>query len=212
MLINSDHEAVKRLCETWKKYKGNSPYLRELRSKDHARALRKILDEALLPFQGELILVYQTFLSSRPSGAHSFAHGSEMVSQTVYWVTVARIAEAKATYEKEGSRSMGIGQERIRIGFASKYLVQVSMKKSLRPRYRGGKHEPYFVLPDASNESEAPEKMSLDIAVLGQHLFRVQPHKNDWYTKVEIAFGNASVEEWLKVHDSAEVIPMLHKL
>ncbi len=209
MLINRDHEAVKPLCEMWGKYSGTNPYLREKRSNDHARTLRGIISDALVPYKGELILSYQRFLSMRPTGAHSFAHGVEMASTTVYWGSVGRIAEAKAEYVHGGTRTMGIPPSQITIGFASQYLVPVTSKVSLRPHYRG--HAPYFVLPE-EKEGSTPHVLSFDLAVLGQHLFRVQPHKDDWYKVVEIALGDASVEAWLTAHDSAEVIPVLRNL
>ncbi len=56
------------------------------------RLTRSILAPALRGHGGELILKYQQFLTRVPSGFHSFAHGSEMIPKTVYWVSVARMA------------------------------------------------------------------------------------------------------------------------
>jgi hypothetical protein len=215
MLINREHEAVKKLCDQWAKYKGTNPYLKDLRSTDHQRSLRKILDEVVVPFSGELMLVYKRFLTMKPSGTHSFAHGTEMVSATVYWLTVCRIARAEPIYEKAGTRVMGSGKDRIRIHFASKHLLPVTAKVSLMPRYRSGKHEPYFVLDSGVEPKPALNNradLDIDLAVLGQHLFNVNPGNNDWYTKAEIAFGNDSVEAWLTEHDSTEVLSALRAL
>jgi hypothetical protein len=169
-----------------------------------AEGLKRLARSAILPavqtFQGELILKYQEFLTRVPSGRHSFAHGSEMISKIVHWVSVARIAGSQI-------EEVPIIPAPNQMSFAtpSKVLVPVQWEIYLKPQYRRGAHFPHFVLGEMTEQNER----KFDLAPLGHHLFRMRRGDLDWATKIEIAIGNESVGTWLRERKSAQTFNML---
>lgn len=164
------------------------------------RLARDVIAPAMAGFGGELILKYQEFLSRVPSGNHSRVYGSEMVTKTVYWVSVARIAGSEI---EEVSKIPP--PNHMSFATLSKILIPVLWETYLEPRYRRGINRSHFVLGKPNEENES----KFDISLLGHHLFRMRRTDLDLYTSIEIAVGNESVGAWLRERKSAQTFNML---
>ena len=197
MIITVNNPEVLVLKQVWDSAEERTAGLAEgLRRK----MARDILVPAVQGFGGELILKYQEFLTRVPSGRHHSAYGSEMISKTVYWVSVARIAPGVV------DEVPGIPPPN-HMSFAtlSKVLVPVHWEIYLEPRYRRGVHLPHFAL----GKAKEGDVERTDFSFLGHHLFRMRRSDFDWATKIEIAVGNESVGKWLRERKSAQTFNML---
>lgn len=161
------------------------------------RLTRSILAPALRGHEGELILKYHEFLSMRPSDFHSSAHGSKMVSETVRWVSIARLSDSEIGEVPE--EKYPSPNEKLVFCIPSRVLVSILWENNLAPRYRRGTNRPHFVFGKMTEQNEG----KFDLALLGHHLFRMSRYDLDWATKIEIAVGNESVGEWLRERKSA---------
>ncbi len=164
------------------------------------RLVRTAIAPAVAMANGELILKYHEFLTRVPSGRHSFAHGSEMISKTVYWVSVARIAGGGIEEVPEIPP-----ENHMSFATLSKVLVPVQWENNLMPRYRRSANSPHFVLGEMPERNEG----KFDTAFFGHHLFRIRRGDFYWATTVEIAVGNDSVGMWLRERKSAQTFNML---
>lgn len=213
MLINSNTAEVSVLVKRWHAQKGDA----ESRDRTSIRMRRQLMRIAVEPilkrFDGQLMLHYNRFLFMKPNGVHSFAHGSEYVSDTAYWVSVGRIDGGKLWRTPMHIRKMGFGDEEMRIRFAPTYAIPLRSERALlTPLYAPGKHQPYFVMREKKPEDISnPPKFSIDVSALGDHLFAVRPGKHDWYTEIEIVLGTKPVHAWLKEHGSDEAFQALKK-
>ncbi|MCF7815550.1 MAG: hypothetical protein K9M10_02190 [Candidatus Pacebacteria bacterium] len=165
------------------------------------RLVRTVFAPAVRKFSGELILAYHKFISKVPSGFHSFAHGSEMVAETVHWVSVARIADGQI---EEVPEEKG-GTELIYTVTPNKVLVPVLSEITLKLRYRRNSFQPYFAIEKVVEPCDG----KFDVARFGHCLFRHGKTGLDWATTNEIAVGNESVGTWLRERKSAQTYNML---
>ena len=156
--------------------------------------MSEVIAPAVQEFKGELVLKYHEFLTMVPSGTHSFTHGSEMVSKTVYWVSVARTTDGKLIEVPKVDRPRIVGGLKNVFTTSRKFLIPALWHEYLSPQYRNS-HQPYFAITPKKTKEE---DVSFDVAYFGEHLFRLKRGQYDWATKVEIAFGNESVREWLE--------------
>ncbi len=204
MLIDCNNEAVIALLKV---FDSAGERTSELQKSMEMRLAEEVLVPTIQGFQGELILTYNEFLSKRPSGSHSFAHGSEMITETVYWVSVARIgmggiAHVPAVIHPPWGPKKG---PKISLTTPQEFRVPVVWKRYLTDSYRRQRAHHFVV------DKGKPEDMSgsVDISFFGRHLFRIRRNGLDWATKVEIAIGDKSVAEWLKKVKSARVYNQL---
>lgn len=216
MLIDFSHPLVRSLSLEWQKRdrKGCSQSSLEFQE----RLARETLP-LVQPFAGELGLLYHEFLTMAPSGAHSFAHGTEMVSRTVYWLTAVRLsAPVSLVEEKSPGSEWGNEEHKIRIAPSTSFLLSTLWQCSLYPYYPGESNRPSFRFNEPRGmrlgwtaRSQEPAKIStprpgpLDISCLGEHLFRGEERKHDWATRMCLVFGTADVEAWLKERSAPEV-------
>lgn len=194
------------LVQTWN--------LAPVRSDDLSQDLQgKVVREVIVPavqdYKDELILTYHEFLTMVRSGSHSFVHGSEMISKTAYWVSVARIADGdfievpKVVHPPCGPE----GEPVFSFITPRKFLAPVFWRSYLSPRYRNS-HQPYFVI---TPEKSVEEANMFDVSYFGEQFFRLRQGKHDWATKVEIVVGNESVGEWLRKTKSARTYNQLQR-
>lgn len=217
MRIDQSHELIAPLAQAWQvTLPHESSELAERASQNFQRRLvNEVFDPIITRFPGELILTYHKFLTMVPSGVHSFTHGSEMISKTVYWVTVGQIALAPVeiieTKEKRHSWDIG-GVSPITLVTPPTFLVPVTKKLSLFPRYRMEHHNPYFVVEHPEHEERKryvlpPDPVNdilLNISQFGQDLFQYgRSGRLDWATKNLLVVGNRSVKLWLESHGSS---------
>lgn len=199
MIITANNPEVAVLNQVWNSVDRRTEGLAEGLKR---RLARDVIAPAVAGFNGELILKYQEFLTRVPSGRHSFAHGFEMISKAVYWVSVARIAGSEI---EEVSKIPP--PNHMSFATLSKILIPVLWETYLEPRYRRGIHRPYFALGKVAEGN----KERTDFSLLGHHLFRFTRSDLDWATKIEIVVGNESVGAWLRERKSAQTFNMLMK-
>ena len=200
MIITVNNPEVLVLKQVWDSAEERTAGLAEgLRRK----MARDILVPAVQKFEEELIHKYQEFLTRVPSDRHHSAYGSEMISKTVYWVSVARIACGDIKEIPEVHHPSP--KEKFTFVTPSKVLVPVLWEHHLEPRYRRGMHPPHFVL----GKTKEGHVEKTDFSFLGHHLFRIRRSDLDSATKIEIAVGNESVGEWLRERKSAQTLNML---
>lgn len=214
MRIDVDHQAVQGLCGYWKLAADWTDLRRDLYGKTLRADLAASVAKIALPHGGQLALTYQEFLSMKPSGVHSSAHGSEMHSQTVYWVTVARLPRQVSLERIKGSSSVHqIGQNGPKVCFNTpeRFFFPVRWKRQLWPIYPGSSCRPSFTLERPEKKpDEAVDEKSLNIGALGEHLFRISPPgKLDWATKICVVVGTRAVKLWLIDHQSTETYEKL---
>lgn len=220
MIIDFDHPAVKALIAEW----AGVQTVPENDQLELSRALKERLANQILAliasFGGQLILTYHEFLIMEPSGAHSFAHGSEMWSKTVYWMHVARLC-APPSIVKEHSPGSEIGRGQLKIRFApsTTYLIPVAWQWALYPFYPDGGNQsfgftkfgrflPWRTRREPDEVSE-PRADPLDISFLGDHLFKSRRGRHDWATKICLAVGTEAVGKWLTEHGSQAAFDQL---
>lgn len=214
MRIHSGHPEVSPLIKRWNSIKGaNSKWKRRKSNELHRELMLNIVEPPLMRFEGELVLLYHRFLTMVPSGEHSFAHGSTMVSKDVYWVTVGRIDGSKLERTRAQVCKRQIGTSEVQFYTSPKFLVPLrSARVSLKPLYAMGKHEPHFVIRESEPSSTGPmHPFMLDLSDLGDHLFAFRRGEHDWFTKIEIVLGTKSVHAWLAEHGSEETYQALRK-
>lgn len=202
MIITGNSPEVVVLSRVWNSAEGRTEKLgEELRQ----RLLNEVLAPAVGDNVGELILKYHEFLMRVPNGNHSFAHGSEMETKTVYWVSAARIAHSKIEEIPWRRNHLESGKWKISFPTQSKLLVPVHWETHLEPRYRRNARQSYFRfgMPVEGNEGK------IDVSLLGHHLFRQKRGDLDFATKIEIVIGNESVGIWLRERKSAQTFNML---
>lgn len=200
MIITANSPDVLALKSVWDSAKKRTE---GLGSGLRRRLARSILAPALLGHEGELILKYHEFLSMCPSDFHSSAHGSKMVSETVRWVSVARLSDSEI--EEVSEEKHPSPREKLVFSIPSRVLVSILWENNLVPRYRRGTNHPHFVFGKMAEQNEG----KFDLALLGHHLFRHRRGDLDWATKIEIAVGNESVGAWLRERKSAQTFNML---
>lgn len=206
MIIDLNNPCVMGLVHTW-----NSALVRssDLSQNLQKRLVREVISPAIQGFKGELVLKYRESLRVVPTGGHSFAHGSEMISTTVYWVSVGRIADGEIVEVPRGTPQPRGPEEKLKFVFVKprEFLVSNLWSVDLSPRYRHSGH-PYFVVAS----TKFKEKTStFDVAYFGGHLFSQNHTALDWATKVVIAIGNESVREWLVKTKSARTYNQLSR-
>lgn len=209
MQIDASQKAVQGFCSYWKlAVDCDWPDTKRARYAQTLQAdLAGSIAKEALPYGGQLILTYHEFLSMEPSGAHSFAHGSEMQSKTVYWVTIARLPRLVSLEQtKASSRTLqaGGGGSKIRFNTPARFFFPVRWTRQLWPIYPGTSRQPSFTLerPDKKPDDLADDKL-LNIGALGEHLFRTGPvGKLDWATKIYLVVGTSAVKSWLIRHQS----------
>lgn len=213
MLINDSNKMVQVLLNDWRAL---APATAEEVSQAYQKTLAKlVIEPATQCFPGELILKYHEFLHLKPTGEHSFAYGSTMGSETVYWVTLGRMTKEDGGLIEQPATERLIGPEDQQIRFVSprKFLLPVEWKISLRPCWATS-HSPCFAIkqPDKKTPADdAWQREPLDLSDLGQHLFRVRKNDLDWATKIFIVVGNESVMTWLDERQSSDVYVSLQK-
>ncbi len=218
MLIDSHHPSVRALVTEWV---GTQSASEEDRFRVSMALKEQLADQILgciASFGGELLLMQHRFLTMLPSGAHSFAYGSEMMSKTVYWTHVARIL-APPTVLKEHSSGSEIGCDGVNIWFASStiYYIPVAWQWALYPFYPNGGNQPSFGFTKPgrrldwiwmrTSKPEVPSVPSsdpLNISGFGDNLFRLRKGQYDWATKTCLAVGTEAVGLWLAEHRSQE--------
>jgi hypothetical protein len=213
MLINSNTAEVSALVKRWGVQRKDEASRNRASTRLRRQLMRIAVEPILERFDGQLMLHYHRFLFMRPNGVHSFAFGSEYVSDTAYWVSVGRIDGGKLRRTPMRTRKLGCGDEAMTIRFAPMYAIPLRSEcVFLAPRYAAGKHQPYFVAREKKpEEALTPPTFSIDVSALGDHLFAVTPGKHDWYTEIEIVLGTKSVHAWLKKHGSEQVFDELKK-
>lgn len=200
MIITASNPEVLALKSIWDSVGERTD---ELSEELKQRLVKDVFAPAVQEFGGELILKYQEFLSSVPNGNHSRVYGSEMVTKTVYWVSVARLAGGEIE-EVSGKHHLS-PKGKLILATPSKVLVPVFWEVYLGSRYRATSPRPRFVV----GETAGGNGSRFDIALLGHHLFGVKKTDLDRATKIEIAIGNESVREWLRGRESARTYSML---
>jgi hypothetical protein len=165
--------------------------------------IRQLIEPETMSHSGELVLFFHEFLTLRPTGEHSFAHGSVMGSETIYWVSVGRLTGEKIT-ETEESRTCFNPPEgpQMNVSFPPQFLLPVEGQMQLRPIYPGSSHHPCYTAKPPEKHRRAsdavPRNTPIDLSAFGQHLFRVgREGPYEWATHFAAAIGNASVERWL---------------
>ncbi|MFZ2253108.1 MAG: hypothetical protein WAW13_02965 [Minisyncoccia bacterium] len=207
MIIDRNNPHVTGLEEVW-----NSALVRsdELSQELQGRLVQEVIAPAVQEFKGELVLKYHEFLTMVRSGAHSFAYGSEMISKTVYWVSVARIGDGEIMEVPEVVHPPcgPVDGQKLVLSTPRKFLVPILWGTYLSVRYRKNSRRPHFVItPKKSNE----EMSTFDVAYFGEQLFRLRRGKHDWATKVQIIVGNESVGKWMKEAKSAGTYNQLQR-
>jgi hypothetical protein len=207
MRINDKQPQIAALVARWNSTNSSNDDWKERKSEDLRRELAlKVIEPELKAVDRQLILHHNRFLTMKPNGVHSFAHGSEMVSDTVDWISVGRISGSELKRVNASSRMIGRGEAAFRIGFAAQFHVPLrSAYVSLAPRYAMGAHQPHFVIREEKpEEAGKPQRFSLDVSALGDHLFRLKRGQHDWYTQIEIVLGTEDVRAWLVEHKSED--------
>lgn len=221
MLIDSTHPLIQSLTNEWEGARSGPDDGRLRLSEEFQDRLADLILGLLSPFAGELILLYHEFLTRVPSGAHSFAHGSEMVSETVYWPRAARLSAPVAmTKERSSGSEWGNEEHRIRIAPSTSFLLSTEWQWSLYPYYPTTAHRPSFGFNEprksfgwTRKSQEAvqslPKSDPLDISCLGEHLFRVRQGKYDWATKICLVLGAPAVKGWFEERGSSSAYETL---
>lgn len=213
MLINDSNQTVQMLLSQWRAF---APATAEEVSQAYQKILAKlVIEPATQCFPRELILKYHEFLHMKPTGEHSFAHGSTMGSETAYWVTLGRMTKEDGGLIERPATERLIGPEELPIRMVSprKFLLPVEWKISLRPCWTTS-HSPCFAIkqPDKKTPADdAWQREPLDLSELGSYLFRTRRGEFDWATKIFIAVGNESVMTWLDERQSSDVYVSLQK-
>lgn len=205
MIIDEKNPRVIELIQAWNEAPIRS---QELCEELQERLARQVIAPVVHEFKGELILKYHEFLAMVPSGVHSFAHGSEMVSKTVYWVSVGRIASGdrieipKIVHPPRGP----IGGPKLTFVTPKQFIVLVLWSEYLKPQYQNSSQPSYFVVD--SDQPKVDECM-FDVSFFGEDLFRLWEDRFSWATKNAIVVGNESVLEWMKKFNSEQTYTQL---
>lgn len=172
-------------------------------------------------FGGQLILMYHAFLTTGLSGAHSFAHGSEMQSRTVHWMHAARLPVSPEIVRKRSPGSeIECGQQTIRFAPATTYFIPVVWQWVLYPFYPNGGNQLSFGFTKFGrlhswrsrpepNKVSVPSADPLDISALGDHLFKTRKVHYDRATTICVVVGNDEVGKWLSEHNSRDAYAQL---
>lgn len=225
MFIDSNHPVVKALMAEWN-HRTSSTDSEDRGFVSMSNALKERLADQILALiassGGQLILMYHEFLTLEPSGAHSFAYGSEMQSKTIYWTHVARLPVSPTMlkqYSPGAERNLG-EQMKIRFAPSTTYLIPVAWQWALYPFYPNCANRPSFGFTEPRNQlnwlrTPKPEVLSvpspdpLNISGLGDHLFRFKEGRYDWATKICFVVGTEAVGKWLTEHRSQEAFNQL---
>lgn len=205
MIIDQNNPRVIELIQAWN---ATSTRSGELCEEFQERLTRQVIVPAVQECTGELILKYHEFLTMVPSGAHSFAHGSQMVSKTVYWVSVGRIASGdrieipKIVHPPRGP----VGGPKLTFVTPKKFIVLVHWSEYLKPQYKNSSQPSHFVVDQ--NQKKVDEFM-FDVSFFGEDLFFLREDRFAWATKDAIVVGNASVLEWMKKLNSEKTYTQL---
>lgn len=210
MRVDTDDLRVAKLIGAWRDFPSLSEDVLAQESRAFRKALvREIIQPSVAEHSGELVLFYHKFLTRVPSGIHSFAHGSEMMSQDVYWVTVARIkSDMFLSLVETEEKPFTIGRDRAKISVAlsPRFFIPVEWKICLKSRYSNNSHAPHFVTDDSADKKHSSnpvadrESERLDVSAFGNHLFRFGRRFQDdlsWATNIFLVFGDTSVKAWL---------------
>jgi|GEM_PF-3185323 len=223
MLIGRNHSAVAALVQEWSVLTHSDAVVKSEISLDFQRALaRQVIEPLVQGLFGEFILSYHEFLTRVPSGSHSFAYGTEIISETVRWVIVARMPSNTSPIVVETVATkhvMELPKMQMRIVAPPQFLLPVQWKKQLWPVYRGSSHhQPCYVTENLDKKKVKDrfdidwERAPLDLSAFGQHLFRAAERTgSDWATRFNIAIGNDAVAAWLQEHRSVEVYQELQE-
>lgn len=221
MLIDRKTPAVAALLTEWE----TAPRTQESAAQFKMALAKSIIEPAIHPFAGQLILFYHKFLTMRPTGSHSFAHGLEMCSQDVHWLTAGRLAD-KNTLSFFASWIYGtrVAQppEKKPVIITSpsgsrSYHIPLRWFWHTQTHFRRGAYHPHFVMhtngpvyePGEQDDVGAP---ALDISAFGNHLFRLQEGRHDWATNISIIVGTRSVRKWLAENKSSATFNRIARL
>lgn len=221
MLIDRKTAAVAALLTEWE----TAPRTRESSEQFKRQLAMTILKPAIRPFVGQLILFSHKFLTMRPTGGHSFAHGLEMCSEDVHRLTTGRIASDRPPWifpvQSQGAyftQQPGKRPEIVPCPSGNReYFIPVQWLWHTQMRYRRNTNHPHFVMhkKGPSYESERPDEIpipAIDISAFGDHLFRLVPHKLDWATNISIIMGTRSVRKWLADNKSLAAFNRISRL
>jgi len=222
MLIDRNHSAVAALVSEWSTLNHPDAAAKSEASLAFQRALaRQVIEPLMKYFPGELVLTYHEFLARVPSGSHSFIHGSEIISETVRWVIVARMPSNTSPIVVETVATKHVmepSKMQMRIVAPPQFLLPVQWKKQLWSIYRGSSPQPCYVTENLDKKKVKDrfdidwERAPLDLSTFGEHLFRAAERtSSDWATQFNIAIGNDSVAAWLQEHRSVEVYQELQE-
>ena len=222
MLIDRKTPGVAELLAKWNTLQPMEKYDRRERFKQ--RLAKSVIEPALRQFAGQLIIFYYEFLTKVPSGAHSFAYGTEMMSKTIYWVTTGRIRNDRAlsliatpaqklmlSSPKKGAvpkiRTVTSGKDR---------SIPIQWSEHLETHYHSGSNHPYFIRknPAAKHtpaQGDSRKVLSIDISDFEHSLFRLVPGQFDWAINTALIIGTTEVRNWLAKHGSADTFPELAK-
>lgn len=224
MLIDSAHPLVQALLAKWNENRHHNERRRIQISKELSSQLAQGIAQLLVPFRGQLVLSYHEFLTMVPTGEHSFALGSSMRSEMVYWTHVARLHHSPELMEKRSSGGViDVGETKIRFAPSVQFFIPVAWQRTLHPYYSNGGNRLAFgftlygKLPLWSTRRE-PDQVSeptvdpLNISHFGHHLFRLRQEKHDWATKIFLVVGTVAVGKWLEQCGSIETYQSLKVL
>jgi hypothetical protein len=205
MIIDSANTEVAALLLEWRSLVHEKEDDKSVASLVFQRVLaRSVMAPVLGSFPGELVLAYHQFLSQHPTGAHSFAFGSEMVWEDTYVTLVGRMNTDVRIVETPEERHV-IGRDaRIQhmIITPPQFLLPTEWWVQLWPRYRHSNTPTHYALEQSEKQAAEFLATPLDLSWFGQHLFPVRAGKHDWARQMTMVFGNDSVREWLHGHGS----------
>lgn len=208
MIIDCSHPGVVELSLEWRSLLHQADDDKGVASLVFQRALtQSVIAPVLSCLPGELILAHQQFLSQHPTGAHSFAFGSEMVWEDTYVTLAGRMStDIRITETPEERHVMG-HDARIRCTIVTppQFLLPVKWWVQLWPRYRHSNVPTHYCLERSEKNPPEFHATPLDLSWFGQHLFPVRVGKHDWARRMAVVIGNDSVRNWLREHGSDQL-------
>jgi hypothetical protein len=207
VIINHSNPAVTSLVAEWCSLHHEGPADKKRASLALQRALAvSVLAPAVNHHPGELILFYHKFLARRPTGGHSFAYGSEMVTDDEYVVLVGRIGPAACIVETPETESIQFAGTPLEytIVFSPRFLLSTAWWTQLWPGYVHSNHPTRYVTRRPDEKDSEFHRMPLDLSAFAQHLFPIRTREFDWAVEMEFAIGNDSVASWLLSHGSGD--------
>jgi hypothetical protein len=221
MLIDRNTPAVAALLTEWQ----TAPRTRESSEQFKSRLAMDILKPAIRPFVGQLMLFSHKFLTMVPTGTHSFAHGTEMRSKDIHWLTAGRIDSNRPPWifpmQTRGAYIVQPpGKKPEIVPYSSEgmedYFIPVRWFWRTQMRYRRGTNHPHFIMHEQGPLYEPEQSYipvpAIDISAFGDHLFRLHNREHDWATNISLIIGTRGVKAYLADNKSLAAFNRIARL